>query len=453
MKNRDIFSICSNKRALRLALGVLAIVSFDALAQDIALATSPTFSKDIAPLLQRSCQDCHNPTGIGPMQLVTYEQVRPWAPLIKDRTSKRIMPPWHVARDVGIQDFKNDISLSDAEISMIAAWVDAGAPEGNPADMPPPRTFPKGDEWALADLLGPPDVIIKSKPFNVPAGGQDQWWNPISEFPDLGGERWLRASEFRPSYPMGRKVVHHGHANLVPADGESRQVALAHYGVGMAWDMFPEGTGMRVPAKGHVEWDLHYAPYKDAVEDYVEVGLWFYPEGVVPEKQTSGEQLFRVDGGQGLARGQDIIIPPHSQQVLQGTHLLKTPATINSYRPHLHMRGKLMSMEAIYPDGHREVLSEVNKYNHNWQISYQYTDDNSPLLPAGTLLLFTSVFDNTVNNPLNPDPNQWVLFGRRGVDEMSHAWVGITYLNEEQYAEEDRRRAAINTRLSAGSED
>jgi len=96
------------------------------------------------------------------------------------------MPPWHVARDVGIQDFKNDISLSDAEISMIAAWVDAGTPEGNPADMPAPRTFPTGDEWALADLLGPPDVIIKSKPFNVPAGGQDQWWNPISEFPDLG---------------------------------------------------------------------------------------------------------------------------------------------------------------------------------------------------------------------------------------------------------------------------
>ena len=112
-----------------------------------------------------------------------------------------------------------------------------------------------------------------------------------------------------------------------------------------------------------------------------------------------------------------------------------------------------MSMEAIYPDGRKEVLSEVNKYNHNWQISYQFTDDAAPLLPAGTILQFTSVFDNTVNNPLNPDPEQWVLFGRRGVDEMSHAWVGITYMNEEQYSEEERRRASAIPGLDAGSED
>ncbi len=443
------------RNVVSFALGTLAVLSFEAMAQE----STPTFSKDIAPILQRSCQDCHNPTGVGPMQLITYEQVRPWAPLIKDRTTKRIMPPWHVARDVGVQDFKNDVSLTDEEIALIAAWADAGAPEGNPADLPVPREYPTGEDWQLADLLGPPDVVIKSSPFKLAAGGQDQWWSPNTEFPDLGGERWLRASEFKPSYPLGRKVVHHGHANLVP-DGDAsdasgaraRSVGLAHYGVGMAWDLFPEGTGMKVPAKGHVEWDMHYAPYGTEVESYVEVGLWFYPEGVVPEKQTSGEQLFRADAGQGLARGQDIIIPPHGQQVLQGTHLLETPVTINSFRPHMHMRGKLMSMAAIYPDGRTEVLSEVNRYNHNWQISYQFSDDSGPLLPAGTILQFTSVFDNSVNNPLNPDPEQWVLFGRRGVDEMSHAWVAMTYLNEEQYAEEGRRRAAIMTELNAGSE-
>ncbi len=434
------------------SLCLLAVVSLDALAQSATVSSAPTFSKDIAPILQRSCQDCHNPTGIGPMQLITYEQVRPWAPLMKDRTTKRIMPPWHVSRDVGVQDFKNDVSLSDEEIALVAAWADAGAPEGNPADLPPPREFPSGNEWALAELLGPPDVIIKSSPFKVDAGGQDQWWNPISEFPDLGGERWLRASEFKPSYPMGRKVVHHGHANLIP-DGDSRPVGLAHYGVGMAWDLFPEGTGMKVPASGHIEWDLHYAPYGQEVEDLVEVGLWFYPEGVVPEKQTAGEQLFRVDAGQGLARGQDIIIPPHGRQVLQGIHRLETPASINSFRPHMHMRGRVMTMEAIYPDGRKEILSEVNKYNHNWQISYQFEDDAAPLLPTGTILQFTSVFDNTVDNPLNPNPDQWVLFGRRGVDEMNHAWVGISYMNEEQYAEAVKQREAAMTRLNAGAED
>lgn len=449
---KNIFAGVNHKIRLgKLVVAMMVAMGSSAFAQD-GTGAVPTFSKDIAPILQKSCQDCHNAGGIGPMQLVTYEQARPWAPLIKDRTSKRIMPPWHVSRNVGVQEFKNDVSLSDEEIALIAAWADGGAPEGNPADLPPPREFPTGNEWALEELLGPPDVIIKSTPFKVDAGGQDQWWNPISEFPDIGGERWLRASEFKPSYPMGRKVVHHGHANLIP-EGESRPVGIAHYGVGMAWDLFPEGTGMKVPARGHIEWDLHYAPYGQEVEDLVEVGLWFYPEGTVPEKQTEGEQLFRVDAGQGLARGQDIIIPPHGSQVLQGTHLLKSPAMVNSFRPHLHMRGRLMSMEAIYPDGRKEVLSEVNKYNHNWQISYQFTDDAAPLLPAGTILQFTSIFDNTVNNPLNPDPEQWVLFGRRGVDEMSHAWVGITYMNEEQFSEEEKRRSLAIPGLDAGSED
>ena len=165
-----------------LAVVVLAVMGSAAFAQDGADAV-PTFSRDIAPILQKSCQDCHNAGGIGPMQLVTYEQARPWAPLIKDRTTKRIMPPWHVSRNVGVQEFKNDVSLTDEEIALIAAWADGGAPEGNPADLPPPREFPTGNEWALEELLGPPDVIIKSTPFTVDAGGQDQWWNPISEFP------------------------------------------------------------------------------------------------------------------------------------------------------------------------------------------------------------------------------------------------------------------------------
>ena len=445
--------IAISRVVFRMAILCSAMMGGAAFAQGTDNTSIPTFSKDVAPIIQRSCQGCHNPGGIGPMALTSYEAVRPWAPLIKDRTTKRIMPPWHVSRSVGIQDFKNDVSLTDEEIAIIAAWVDGGAPQGNPADMPPPRTFPTGEEWALDDILGPPDVIIKSSLFTVAANGQDQWWSPDTEFPDLGEERWLRASEFRPSYPMGNKVVHHGHANLVPADGESRPIGIAHYGVGMNYEIFPEGTGMRVPAKGHIEWDLHYAPTSQDVDDLVEVGLWFYDKGVVPENKTSGEQLYRVDAGQGLARGQDIIIPPNGTQVLNGTHYLKQPTMITSFRPHMHMRGKLMSMEAIYPDGRREVLNEVDKYNHNWQISYVYADDAAPLLPAGTILNFYSVFDNSARNPINPDPEQWVLFGRRGVDEMSHAWVGTTTLNEEQYASMVQKRAAAKEVLTVGNED
>jgi len=405
-------------------------------AQDI------TYSRDIAPILQEKCVTCHNPEGIGPMPLQSYQQVSPFAALIKDRTSKRIMPPWHIDTTTGIQEFKNDASLSDEQIATISAWVENGAPEGNPEHLPAPIEISSGSAWQLTEQLGPPDLIIKSAPFDVIANGQDQWWTPDVPFEGMEKDRWLRAAEFKPSYPLGKKVVHHGHAVLVP-EGETRQVALARYGVGKSWEIYPDGTGMKVPANGHIAWNLHYFPVgAEGEDDVVEVGLWFYDEGFTPELETAGEAMFRVDGLNGMARGQDIVIPPHGYQVLQGTHVLDAPAVIHSYRPHLHMRGKVMTMEAILPDGRKEVLSQVNKYNHNWQISYLYADDAKPLLPKGTVLQFTSVFDNTINNPLNPDPEQWVVFGRRGVDEMSHAWVGITYMNEEQFAEAVTERRA-----------
>jgi len=402
----------------------------------------PTFAGDVAAIMQEKCQSCHNPEGIGPMPLTTYEEVYPFAPIIRDRVVKRIMPPWHVDKNVGIQNFKNDASLTDQQIDTIAAWVDGGVPLGDPADLPEPLEFPSGEAWQLEERLGPPDLVIKSSPYDVIANGQDQWWNPVLPFEGLEQERWLKAAEFKPSYPLGKKVVHHGHAVLLP-EGEGRSVALARYGVGKSWEIFGEGTGMRVPPDGRIYWNLHYFPVgAEGPGDVVEVGLWFYPEEERPELETVGEVLFRVDGRDGMARGQDIVIPPYGYQVLQGTHVLESPAVVHSYRPHLHMRGKVMTMEAIYPDGRKEVLSQVNKYNHNWQISYLYADEAKPLLPTGTILQFTSVFDNTENNPLNPDPEQWVVFGRRGVDEMSHAWVGITYINEEEYARAVAERRA-----------
>ncbi|MFL2856606.1 MAG: hypothetical protein ACJZ8E_09510 [Pseudohongiellaceae bacterium] len=415
---------------LIITLSAVGLFSAQASAQE-----SPNYSKDVAPILQEKCAYCHNPEGIGPMPLMTYDQVKPFATLIHDRTSKRIMPPWHVDPSIGIQQFKNDASLSDVQIDTIEAWVEAGAPEGNRADLPAPIEFPSGAEWQLADQLGPPDLIVKSTPYDVIANGQDQWWMPNVPFEGLDQERFLKAAEFKPSYPLGKKVVHHGHAVLMPEDG-GRTVALARYGVGKAWEIFPEGTGMRVPTDGTIAWNLHYFPVgAEGADDVVEVGLWFYPEGQTPERETVGEVLFRVDGLKGMARGQDIVIPPHGYQVLTGTHRLDSPAVIHSYRPHMHMRGKVMTMEAIFPDGTKEVLNQVNKYDHNWQIAYIYEEDAKPLLPTGTILQFTSVFDNTANNPINPDPEQWVVFGRRGVDEMSHAWVGITYINEEQFAQ------------------
>jgi hypothetical protein len=433
---------------------ILVSVVALAAANTVFAQEAPTYSRDVAPILQDKCASCHNPEGIGPMPLLTYEQVRPFALLIKDRTTKRIMPPWHLDPNVGIQEFKNDMSLSEQEITTLSVWADAGAPEGDRADLPAPLQIASGAAWQLEEQMGPPDLIIRSAPYDVIANGQDQWWTPDMPFEGLEKERWLRAAEFKPSFPLGKKVVHHGHAVLVPENPEEdgrRSVALARYGVGKSWEIYPEGTGMRVPTDGHIAWNLHYFPVgAEGTGDVVEVGLWFYPDGERPAMETAGEAMFRVDGLNGMARGQDIVIPPHGYQVLQGTHVLDSPAIIHSYRPHMHMRGRVMTMEAIYPDGRKEVLSQVDRYNHNWQISYIYTDESQPILPKGTVLQFSSVFDNTANNPINPDPEQWVVFGRRGVDEMNHAWLGMTYINEEQYgsAIAERRASQETLRVS-----
>jgi hypothetical protein len=397
----------------------------------------PTFSRDIAPILQESCQSCHNQGGMGPMSFMTYEEVRPWAPIIKHQTTIRHMPPWHIDTSVGIQSFKNDSSLSDEEIRLIARWADAGAPEGDPADLPSPLTFDESDGWKAEPELGrPPDLVLKSEPFTLGANVQDQWWEPVVRFEGILEDRYLMAAEFKPAAGDGLKVVHHGHAvmRFDEEDGPSRGVA--RYGVGKSWEMFPEGVGMRIPAgPGEVLWNIHYAAIdNEVVDDVVEVGLWFYPEDVTPSIETQGEMLFRVDNAEHM-RGQDILIPPHGYQVIQGTHVLESAAIIHSVRPHMHTRGKTMTIEALYPDGRKELLSQINNYDHNWQNTYIYDDHVRPLLPAGTVLLFTSVFDNTAANPINPDPDNWVVFGRRGPDEMNHMWVGISYVPDDQLME------------------
>ena len=406
-------------------------------------ASTPTFTGDVAPILQRSCVSCHNPQGIGPMSLMTYEETRRYAPRIRSRVGNREMPPWHLDAEVGIQDFKNDVSLSNEEVETLVHWVDSGAPRGKPDDMPPPVELPDPDRWQLEELFGPPDLVVRSTPYTVVANGLDQWWGPRREFDGIEEERWIRAAEFKPAYPLGKRVVHHGHANLSQAgrNGErGTNTGLARYGVGKSYDILPEGVGIRVPpGPASISWSLHYFPIGEKVEDdVVEVGVWFYPkdeqDGLIP----GGERQFLVDGtsddrGSRGSRAKDLIIPPHGKLVLEDTHVLQAPAMLYSFRPHMHMRGTGMSMEAIYPDGSRELLSYVDRYNHYWQITYIYDEDTRPLLPKGTVLLFNSFFDNTADNPVNADPTQWVGFGSRSVDEMSHAWLGIAYLPEEEY--------------------
>ena len=417
-------------------------------------AQEVTFAKDVAPILYENCVECHRAGSFAPMSLMTYEDARRYASRIRYRVATKQMPPWHVEQTLGIQEFANDVSLSQDEIQTIVQWVDAGSPRGNDSDLPPAPVLPEGGAWQAQAIIGrPPDVVVQSTPYSMAAYGQDQWWNPVVEWEALGEERYLMAYEFKPAYPNGLKVVHHGHASLVfPSEqGMRGGVGIAHYGVGKSYDVFPDGVGMRVPAgEGVVDWNIHYSALgvdHDVPNDVVDIGLWFMPRGETPAVETEGEVLFRVDGHDSydrpMNRANDILIPPHGYQVLQGAHVLEEAALISSFRPHMHTRGKEMSMEAIYPDGRRQMLGKVEDYKHIWQLGYDYEESSKPLLPKGTVLLFSAVFDNTADNPLVPDPNQWVVFGRRGPDEMSHMWVGITYLSDEQYEQIQKQRESV----------
>ena len=176
-----------------------------------------TFARDVAPILQQKCQTCHRVGSMAPMSLVTWQETRPWARSIKARVQSREMPPWHLDKTVGIQHFINDRSLNDEQIDTIVRWVDAGAPLGDPADMPPPVVWPAGNRYELEDRLGPPDIVVESQPWTMPADGQDAWYRPRAEL-NLTGPVWVRASETKPSLE-GRRIVHHASTYLLQPKG------------------------------------------------------------------------------------------------------------------------------------------------------------------------------------------------------------------------------------------
>ena len=442
--------------------GTLALVMFamlvlqgQAYAQDQVASASlgvgpvidagPTWATDVAPIVFDNCVQCHRPEGIGPMSLLDYQTAWRYASRIRAEVASRNMPPWHIDRGVGIQEYKNDTSLSDTQVETILQWADAGAPEGDPSRTPAQPDLPDPSQWQLEETLGPPDFVVSAPAYTVVPNAMDQWTNPTTEFNGvIDSPRYVRATELKGSYPDGVRVLHHGHANfqMVGEDGEEFSRPMGRQGVGKGGDLFPENTGMLITPEGEVSWGLHFFPIDRPVTAVAEAAVWLYPEGFVPEHETTGEVQFRVDRN---GDRRDTLIPPNSIRALQGVRVLDRAAVLSSVRPHMHMRGKEQSIEAVYPDGRREMLTKVDNYNHFWQISYQYEEDARPLLPKGTVLLMTTVWDNTSANPINPDPDQWVSWGQRGVDEMSHVWVGFTYLSDEEY----ESMVAERTRMAA----
>lgn len=404
-----------------------------------------TFTKDVAPIFQQKCEGCHRPGQMAPMSLVTYEQVRPWARSIQRKVAARVMPPWHIDKTVGIQEFQNDISLSDEQIEVIVRWAESGARRGNAEDMPPPIEWPAGDIWHLAERLGgPPDLVITSPTWTQPGEGQDQWYQPVVDS-GLTEDRWVRAIEIRPTIP-GRRIVHHALAYLVqqedPGDFTAavtvpgRGSFLSEFAVGKIGDVFRENTGKLMKAGAKISFDIHYHSVGEAVTDQTDVALWFYPRGVVPKYRVLAQAL----GVQHAMATLDI--PPGKATVHHAYIPLQLPARFENFQPHMHVRGKAMSMEAIYPDGRVEMLSHVANFNFNWHVNYVYAEGAAPVLPRGTVIHLTAWHDNTASNPANPDPSQWIGWGQRTYDDMYHAHVNITYLTDEDYEQiiADRQR-------------
>jgi mono/diheme cytochrome c family protein len=408
-----------------------------------------TFARDVAPIFQRSCQNCHRPGSVAPMSLMTYEDARPWARSIKTRVSKREMPPWGIDKNVGIQEFKEDISLSDDELAKVVKWVDDGAPMGNAADMPAPLTFTDNRPWHIGN--GKPDLIVSMpKPFKVPAVGADVTLEFLADT-GLTEDRYLKAIETKPD-PRSLKVVHHAALDLVePGNGldASREnygmggarSFLSEYALGKDADIFPEDTGRLVKAGSKVNFNMHYYSTGEEVESMTSVGMVFYPKGYVPK---------HVVITQHIGENADLDIPAGTIGRVDGYTTLSHNAQMVMIQPHMHSRGKRQCVEAILPATTGEVsrgngskteritLNCIN-FDMNWNISYKYKDEAAPVLPKGTVIHITSWYDNTTSK-FNPDSKNWVGNGPRSVDIMSYQWQSFFYLTDEEYAQKVKER-------------
>ena len=433
------------KRSVGIGLVLAAMMAAApavAVAQPDNGGAEATFSKDIVPIFQRSCQVCHRQGEMAPMSLVTYQEVRPWARAIKNRVIAREMPPWHVDKNIGIQAFKDDPSLSDDEIATVSAWVDNGAPLGDPADMPPPVDFPDASEWQI----GEPDLVVQYPAYEMPAEGPDLFGAFYTDL-DLDEDRYIRAIQTRPANDPSRRVVHHALSFAVHPDEEQMRIAgeddipaaqfLVEYASGKNGEVYPGDSGLLLEAGRKMRLDYHLHSVGEEVDALVELGIVFHPRGDVPEHIRWSKQL-------GI-NNRLLDIPPGKVVRTDGYAVLAKAARITAFQPHMHMLGTYQCLELIYPwpgwTAQTETVSCAN-FDYNWHLVYNYEDDVAPIVPAGTILHIISWHDNTEANRANPDPKNWTGDGGRTIDEMGFAWIGWYDLTDEEYEAELAARKA-----------
>jgi hypothetical protein len=406
-----------------------------------AAAGGPTFSKEVAPILYKECANCHRPGEIAPMSLLTYEQARPWAKSIREKVMGGQMPPWHASEPKGT--FVNDRRLTDAEKNTLIAWVDAGAPQGDPKDLPPTPRFVEG--WQI----GKPDLVLSMpKPYDVPASGtiEYQFFAIPTNFTE---DKWIQAIEVRPG---NRSVVHHilafvrepgkpaespAYVTVVPrmprlaasregdaprpgqASGPGTLIATEAPGTNAM--IFDPGSALKIPAGASIIFQVHYTANGKGTTDQSSIGLVFAKGTPQREIHTGSfmNVLLKVPAG---AADQAV---DSAIEFTEDTH-------ITALFPHTHLRGKSWEYRLIYPDGQSQEVLSVPKYDFNWQTYYVF---GTPLVaPKGSRLEATAHYDNSVNNKWNPDPKIDVRWGEQTWQEMQYS--GITYYVDRPAASE-----------------
>ncbi|HEV3214271.1 MAG TPA: hypothetical protein VGZ27_01030 [Vicinamibacterales bacterium] len=430
------------RAALLVTVGVTWRLALQAAPADVP--NDVTFTRDIAAILQRSCQNCHRPDGVAPMSLVTYAEVRPYARVIKQRTSlgphRGVMPPWYIEKNVGIQKYKNDPSLSDSEIAKIGKWVDSGAPQGDPADMPPLRHFDDLSTWAI----GTPDLVVSTEEVLVKANSPD-WWGEIESLPtDLAEDRYVAALQIRevndvPSKDIngrttvgGRFVFHHMIWSTDQGGGGGTNTAWPVHEVGRGADFFPPEAGRLLKAgEKIVPNSVHLHSNGRDTRAHLEIGFKFCPKGYQPTVKPSPSRS--------LGNSVDISIRPNeANQQLHAYTVLQEHTKVTSFEPHMHAPGARMCLEAIW--GYNIQTLTCAGYDHNWVRGYDYADDAAPLLPKGTILHIIGYMDNSPANRNVPDPRNWQGSGNRSVANMFLDLGQGVALTDEQFQREMIKR-------------
>ena len=387
-----------------------------------------TFNKNVLPILQQNCQTCHRPGEIGPMPLLTYQQARPWAKAIKNAVASKQMPPWFADPKYG--HFANDRSLSAADIQTIAAWADAGAPEGDAKDRPAPLKFTDG--WNIPQ----PDLVVEMPTdYEVPAQGTIEYTYVIVPT-GFTEDRWVQSMEVRPG---NRAVVHHANVYIrrpgspwlrqypvntpfVPAEQKTSSSAgaplldenVAGFTPGKQTVVLTPGEAKLIPAGSDIVFQMHYTSNGQPGKDRTKIGFVFAK--TAPEKRVA-----RI-----AAVNSTFTIPPGASDYrVEASTTLQSDSVLVSLKPHMHLRGKWMEFRAVYPTGEKEILLSVPQYSFNWQLEFMLAQPKT--LPKGTRLEVSAGFDNSTNNKYNPDPTKPVRWGDQSWEEMAIGYFEVGF--------------------------